>query len=191
MAGLFCPMKLTRKAFFYLALITLFGFGALGYAVIELFHDYSFLDLMTSGYSWDYQLFRGAIFGAIAGLNLLWLVETPLLATPREFFKDLVREANLQWPDLLFLSFAAGVGEEIFFRGTIQPWLGIWLTAIVFVALHGYLNPGSWRMSIYGILMVIVSAGLGYLFEYVGIYAAMTAHFMVDAILFIRFRYYG
>ena len=183
-------MQLTRKSFFYLALITLFGFGALGFVVIELFHDFSFYELLTSGYDWKYQVFRGAIFGGIAALNLLWLVETPLLEVPREFFKELVRDANLKWPDLVFLSLSAGIGEELFFRGAIQPWLGIWLTALIFVALHGYLNPGSWKMSIYGILMVIVSAGLGYLFEYIGIYAAITAHFMVDIVLFMRFRYY-
>ena len=88
------------------------------------------------------------------------------------------------------MSFAAGVGEEILFRGAIQPFIGVWPTAIGFVAIHGYLNPMNLKMSIYGILMVVVSAGIGYLFKYEGLYAAITAHFLIDLVLFIKFRYF-
>ncbi|MBK7566807.1 MAG: CPBP family intramembrane metalloprotease [Bacteroidetes bacterium] len=41
---------------------------------------------------------------------------------------------------MLFLSFCAGVGEELLFRGAIQPWLGIWLTALLFI-FYTDLNP--------------------------------------------------
>ena len=76
------------------------------------------------------------------------------------------------------------MGEELLFRGAIQYWLGIWLTAILFVAIHGYLNPKNWKLSIYGVFMTFAIVGIGYFFEYFGIITAMSAHFMIDVYLF-------
>lgn len=175
--------------FYFLGLITLFGFSALGLAVIAVFQSGSPWHIFTEGASPLYQAGRGVLFGVIAVLNLLWLIHTPLLGTARSFFSNLIRDAELRVPDMLFVSLAAGIGEEIFFRAAIQPLLGIWPTAIIFVLLHGYINPRNWRLSIYGVLLIIVSAGLGYLYEYVGLYASMMAHFIIDFVLFMHFRY--
>jgi membrane protease YdiL (CAAX protease family) len=63
----------------------------------------------------------------------------------------------------------AGIGEEVFFRGLIQPKIrlytgsihwGIWLTAIIFSAIH---------MQFYGFLpRVFLGAIFGYLYVYSG-----------------------
>jgi hypothetical protein len=84
------------------------------------------------------------------------------------------------------VSLCAGIGEEIFFRGVVQPlpYCGVWVTAIFFVAIHGYLNPMDWRISIYGVYMTILIAGLGYLTDYMGLTTAMVAHTMIDVVLF-------
>lgn len=182
-------MVLSRKRLFILGLITLFGFGSLGIGIISVFHDEPVAHTFTSGGAWYYQLLLGLELGVVASLCMLWLLRMPFLKEPKEFFTNLIRQAKVQAPDIIFLSFAAGVGEEIFFRGAIQPYLGVWLTALIFVALHGYLNPFNLGMSMYGILMLIVSALLGYWFQRYGIYAAMTAHFVIDLVLFLRFRY--
>ena len=181
-------MTLNRKTFYLLGLVTLFGFSALGALLITWFHDFTFLSMLSGGPHWTYQVFRGSIFGVISALCLIWLVQFPILRQPREFFTQLIRQAGLRMHDLLFLSLAAGIGEEILFRAAIQPFLGIWLTALIFVALHGYLNPFDLNMSLYGVLLIVVSAGMGYLFEHIGIYAAISAHFFIDCILFIRFN---
>lgn len=191
-------MQINRKTFFILALVTLIGFSIIGFVIIGLFQARSIESVFSQGAPWPYQLFRGAVFGTIAVLTLLWIIRHPIMDTSRDFFTKLVHDADLRVVDILFLSFAAGVGEEILFRAGIQellttgndPTTGIWVTAVIFVGLHGYLNPFDWRMSIYGVLMVVVSAGLGYLYFYIGIYAAMTAHFLIDAVLFSRFRYF-
>jgi len=184
-------LKASRKTFFLLGLITLFGFGAIGLLIVHYFQTASLHYLLTFGSAWPYQLYRGFLFGCIAALNMLWLVETPMLAEAKNFFSKLLQESDLKWIDLIFLSAAAGIGEELFFRAGLQPFLGIWITSVLFIILHGYLNPRNWQISMYGLLMVIVSAGLGYLFEYIGIYAAMAAHFSIDLILFIKFRFYS
>jgi membrane protease YdiL (CAAX protease family) len=178
-----------RKTFFILGLITLFGFGALGVLLVEVLQDRSALALLRGEQPIGHQLARGALYGLIAVGTILWFIEMPFLRTPKLYFKELITEAGLKWPDLVFLSLAAGIGEEMLFRAGIQPYTGVWLTALIFVAVHGYLNPFNWRMSMYGVLMVIVSGGLGYLFDYVGLLAAMTAHVTIDLVLFFRFRY--
>jgi membrane protease YdiL (CAAX protease family) len=80
------------------------------------------------------------------------------------------------------------VGEEILFRGGIQPYLGIWVTSFVFILLHGYINPFNIALTLYGIFMVFISAGLGYLFEMYGIIASIVAHFLFDLVMFVFMR---
>lgn len=184
-------MRLTRIRLFLLGLITLLGFSGLGLGIIGLFHDEPLSYTFTRGSTWYYQLLLGMELGLIASLNLLWILHLPFLKEPRDFFTKLIRSAKVKVPDILFVSFASGVGEEIFFRGALQPFLGVWLTAVIFVALHGYLNPFNIGMTMYGILMLLVSALLGYWFERYGIFAAMTAHFVIDVVLFVRFRYWA
>lgn len=55
-----------------------------------------------------------------------------------------------------------------------------------FVAIHGYLNPLNWKISVYGIIMIGFIAALGYLFKTAGIIAAITAHSVFDAILLFQ-----
>jgi len=65
----------------------------------------------------------------------------------------------------------------------IQPLLGIWITSIIFVGLHGYFKFKSARHIIFGVLMFGLSMGLGYLFEEAGLIAAMVAHAVYDLIM--------
>lgn len=70
---------------------------------------------------------------------------------------------------VLVIGVLAGIGEEMFFRGVIQPkmhfytgsaHLGIWLTAIIFSAIH---------VQFYGFLpRVFLGAVFGYLYVYSG-----------------------
>lgn len=55
---------------------------------------------------------------------------------------------------LLAVGLAAGVGEEVLFRGSLQPRLGLWPTTFLFTVIHSYygLSPG---------LLWIFALGLG------------------------------
>ena len=61
--------------------------------------------------------------------------------------------------------------------------LGVWFTAILFVLLHGYLNPFDLSLTVYGIYMVLVIGVLGLMTEYFGILTAIIAHTLIDIIL--------
>ncbi len=124
------------------------------------------------------------MFGIVAALAALVLVKSYWFKASRIYFTGLIASLNPTFVHVIFYSFCAGVGEEILFRGAIQPHIGIWWTSVLFIFLHGYLNPFNLPITLYGIFMVLISSGLGYLFELYGIYAAMIAHFIFDVVMF-------
>lgn len=140
-------------------------------------------------------MFWGLSFGIGAALLALALIESPWLNFSQAYFTKLVKGINPSIPEILFYSFCAGVGEELLFRAGIQSLftdatLGVWLTSIIFIALHGYLSISDPVLTVYGILMVGVSAGMGYLLLQWGIYASIASHFIFDVIMFLYLMYY-
>ncbi len=93
--------------------------------------------------------------------------------------------------DRWMISFSAGVGEELLFRGALQYWLGIPLTAIAFVALHGYLNPRDARVSVYGSYLVLCMFVYGLVAQHLGLLPAVIAHVLFDVVLLHRLNRHG
>jgi len=135
------------------------------------------------------QLLRGSVLGVTAVLFALLLVKSSWFKPSRIFFTGLIASINPTFAHIIFYSLCAAVGEEILFRGAIQPHIGIWPASILFIFLHGYLNPFNWPITMYGLFMIIISAGLGYLYAQCGIYAAMVAHFIFDVAMFSFLRW--
>jgi membrane protease YdiL (CAAX protease family) len=111
------------------------------------------------------------------------LIALPFQRTVYSKYARLIQSLRLSWIDIIFISLCAGFGEELLFRAAIQPLLGIWITAVLFVALHGYLNPKSWRLTVYGLYLVGAIASLGYLCSNLGVLSAAMAHAVIDIIL--------
>ena len=153
--------------------------------MIEQFLDIRFFSLFQRATPWYQEIGVGIAYGVVAATIGWYIVKRAFLSETRIFFAKVIQDLNLSIPDILFISFCAGTGEEILFRGAIQPYLGIWITAVLFVAIHGYLNPKNWRISIYGAFMCLVIAGIGYLCQEVGITTAIAAHFAIDVVLLI------
>lgn len=163
---------------------TLLGFPAAG-AVLLVFFDLPVADTMfRSEVNIVLQIGAGAFIGLLTGMGAKAVVSLPVISPTLDKYSGMIRAMGLKQRHVIFLSFCAGFGEELFFRGAMQPLAGIWITAIVFVAIHGYLNPMNWRISIYGLYMTVVIALLGYLTELWGIFAACAAHTAIDIVLF-------
>jgi len=169
----------------YLGLGTLIFFGLGGALIVEHIQDKSFSALLREGMELPYQLLYGVFVGLAGSAIALLLITRKFFKREKVYYAGLIARLELGWVGMVFLSLCAGIGEEIFFRAGIQPLLGVWWTAIIFVGLHGYLNPKNIRISIYGTILVGVIAIFGYLFEYVGIYSAITAHVLFDLVLFV------
>jgi len=85
----------------------------------------------------------------------------------------------------LWMALAAAVGEEMLFRAALQPLLGVWITSILFLATHvpvyrfRQLDKATLAQAagVFG-----VSVALGFIFQYVGLIAALLVHLWIDIV---------
>ncbi|MDG2335495.1 MAG: CPBP family intramembrane metalloprotease [Myxococcota bacterium] len=83
-------------------------------------------------------------------------------------------------PNALLLALASGLAEEMFFRGALQPRVGLWLASFLFACVH--FVP---RRPLLPWTLFAAGAGLvfGWLFEWTGnLIAPITAHVVVNAV---------
>ena len=164
--------------------------GGLGLLLVFFFSNFSIGKLFSNENPILLQTSIGLLYGSLVAVFSIVLMSSPMLKEVPPLFENMVARLNPNFVAILFLSFAAGVGEELLFRAAIQPHLGIWLTSLLFVLVHFvYLNPFDLKMSILGVFLVLISAGFGYLFKLSGIYAAISAHFIYDVIIFSKLKY--
>lgn len=167
----------------------MFGFGGIGLLLIYWFIDSTFSILFTTDYSFSTQLTAGIVTGILSAVIALSIIRTKWVAKSASKYEVILSRLDLSIPGILFISFCAGFGEELFFRGFAQHYLGIIITSILFVAIHGYLNPKDVGISIYGLVMVLIIIVFGCLFKEMGILAPATAHFIFDVILLASIRF--
>lgn len=165
---------------------TLLFFGVGGILIIELYLEKSFVEEFTKGWNIFLQVFIGIIFGLVSSLLCLALINRDFFKNEKKFYVDKIAHFELNYVSIILISLCAGIGEEIFFRAAIQPILGVIPTAIIFVVLHGYISFTNWRISIYGLLMIIIMIGFGYLYETAGLLCVIMAHTVIDIVLFVE-----
>jgi membrane protease YdiL (CAAX protease family) len=130
----------------------------------------------------------GLQLGFVYGILGYFLMQAPIFEKLPTRIERLIGEMKLKWYDGIFLSICAGFGEEFLFRAGLQFLTGPIIGAIIFVALHGYLNPWNWRFSLYGLIVLPFILLIAYGYEMFGIWFCVAAHFAYDAVLF-RFMY--
>ncbi len=174
-----------RTTLLWLSLASAVIYLSLTLAVLHFFHAETVAALFSHGFGMPWQLLSGAAFGIVsAGIISLVIWRTPISEILAEYaIVDLVMKMRFSPFDRVQISLFAGVGEELFFRGAMQPVLGIWLTSLIFVGMHGYFKFKSLRHILFGVMMFSLSVGLGLLFEWAGLVAAMTAHVVYDFVM--------
>ncbi len=165
---------------------TLIGFGGGGILIIHYFLNIPVKVFLAGSKPFYVQISLGLIFGYISAKAAWAIVDQPYLKDVRNLFKNIFRPLGLTKWEITFISVCAGIGEEIFFRGAVQPMLGVWATAMLFVFLHGYINPFNLPLSVYGIYMTVVIGVVGLMALHMGIITAISAHFVIDLVLLIR-----
>lgn len=138
-------------------------------------------DLYRIGDPSGRALLLGPLAGVALGLAVVGLTRlaTRHFAWARELhgsFRDLL--GPLTGQEIAILALASSIGEELLFRGALQPWLGVWLQAVVFALLH--VGPGKrflpWTLSAFV---------LGFAFGWVAVWtgslgAPIAAHFTIN-----------
>lgn len=171
---------------FLLALSTLLVLGGLGAWLIADVQDRSLVEAVLGSRAVWWHVFVGIASGWFIA-EVGWLViKLPMLHAVRLKYTALIGPLLPTIAVQVLVSICAGVGEELLFRGAVQHWLGIPFTAVVFVALHGYLNPSDWRVCIYGAYMTLAMIGLGLIAQHAGLLAPIIAHTVIDILLIGR-----
>lgn len=179
-------MKAPVNKIIIIGLITLLFFGGAGIIIIEYFREISFAEELVRGWNFFIQFFIGISYGLFSSLICVLIIDSNYFKSEKEFYRKKITYFDLNYPNIIFVSLCAGIGEELFFRAALQPIIGLYPTAIIFVVLHGYINPKKWRISIYGIIMIIIMIGFGYLYEISGLITVIIAHTVIDIVLFIK-----
>ena len=98
----------------------------------------------------------------------------------KEFLDHAVR--GLEIDEIMILAAAAGIGEEVLFRGVLQSSLGFWATSLAFGLLHA-LTPA------YFVLAALMGAYLGWLqMETGNLLVPIIVHWLYDALAFWLLR---
>ena len=175
-----------NKKIIVLGLFTIIGFPLAAFVINYFFSSESFWDIFISKQGILYELIIGLILGVFEGLIAWRIIKLKILQPVRDKYQGVIGSLRMNIGTIIMVSICAGVGEEILFRGILQSYFGIWFTAVGFVAIHGYLNPLDWRISLYGVYMTLAIAVIGYLHQLYGLSSSIIAHTMIDIVLFIK-----
>ena len=87
---------------------------------------------------------------------------------------------DLSLGQILVLAGLSSLGEELFFRGLLVPWLGVVLPALGFGLLHQVKGPSRWVWIIWA---TVVGVALGAIFAATGsLVGPVVAHAVVNAV---------
>jgi len=105
---------------------------------------------------------RDALLGAGAGLAvvaLTWLARgwAPVVELNQELRALLGSPSSAA---IALLSVSSAVGEELLFRGALQPLLGFWITAALFGLLHGGTAPRFRSWALFALASGLLLGGL-------------------------------
>jgi membrane protease YdiL (CAAX protease family) len=124
---------------------------------------------------------------ALLGLLLaLVAIASTRLTVPRfEWARRLHGElrpiaVDLSLAQILVLAGLSSLGEELLFRGLFMPWLGLWITSLLFGLLHQVRGPARWVWAGWATAMGLA---LGSIFALTGsLVGPLLAHAIVNAV---------
>lgn len=116
------------------------------------------------GEGWREGLLLGIPAAAIVvvGTRILMALVPAFLALAREFRSLL---GPIDGPTALLLGLLSGIGEEVFFRGAMQPAIGFVATSLLFGLIH--VGPGR-RYLVWTVFAVVMGFAFGGMLEATG-----------------------
>ncbi|HIP31568.1 MAG TPA: CPBP family intramembrane metalloprotease [Crocinitomicaceae bacterium] len=174
-----------KRAVYLMGIITLVVFPIPTFIALYFLEGTMPLEIFQVENATAYPIIVGLALGVFYAVLALFFMQTKVFEKLPSRIEQVVKDMNLSILDCIFLSICAGVGEELLFRSGVQYYLGPIITSIIFVAIHGYLNPWNWRMSLYGLIVLPFILLISYGFQSFGLWFSIAAHFSYDLVLFI------
>jgi membrane protease YdiL (CAAX protease family) len=131
------------------------------------------------------QLLVGQVLALIAaGVSWLLYRVTSSSASSARTIESYAR-LDLSGLNPLWIAIAAAIGEEMLFRAALQPLLGVWIVSLLFLLTH---VPVYRFRKLDGATVAQAAAVfggslvLGFVFDRVGLLAAMLVHMWIDIV---------
>ncbi len=159
------------------------------FLILGYFEGKSVYELFDLNSICSFNNLIGILIGIIYAFIALKLLKAPVFDALPDRIETTIRAMKLTTFDMIFLSLCAGIGEELLFRVGVQYYLGPWLTALIFVAIHGYFNPFNWRKSLYGVIVFPFILLISFAYETFGLWFCIAAHFSYDLVLFLAIEF--
>lgn len=162
-------------------------YGAMALVALLLAAGRGDPDLYRFSASHQGPLLAGPLAGIAVGLAVVGLTR---IATRRyQWARDLHTSFHdllgpLTGREIMILSLASSIGEELLFRGALLPWVGWWWQAVAFALLH--LGPGR-RFLPWTLSALVLGAAFGWLAVWTtNLGAPIAAHFTIN---FLNLRF--
>jgi membrane protease YdiL (CAAX protease family) len=136
-------------------------------------------------YDPELSSFRLLVIGLGAGTGLgvvvvllsrLMVARLPWARGLYRFFREAL--GPLDWGRVTALAVFSSIGEELFFRGAMQPALGLWITTLIFAVLHFPSRISLWPWTV---MAGVLGLAFGILTQHTGSVAGATlAHFLIN-----------
>jgi membrane protease YdiL (CAAX protease family) len=173
-------------------LATAVGEAVVAALLLATLHDDPRAALASARWPFALQALAGLVGGAaLAAMQIRLLAASPRW---RSFSQAALGGTELRGSDIVLISVAAGVAEELLFRAALQPLIGVWWTSLLFAAVHANYAPlrhdrSDWGFSAAALLTVFgLSVLLGVAYEYAGLAAAVAAHATYDFLVLRAYR---
>jgi membrane protease YdiL (CAAX protease family) len=135
------------------------------------------------------QLVWGTTIGVLlSGIGLVLVYRFQFLRTYRDIVEALYWDIRPRWLDLLYIGLGAGWSEELFFRGLLQPHIGLFWSSVLFWLAHGAFSLKHPGINLYGLAVFAAGILLGWIFETQGLVAAMSSHAALDLTTLFGFQ---
>jgi hypothetical protein len=161
--------------------------------ILGLYAAISLLGILIAALRGDWEIYRlesvstparlalSPLMGVAIGLAVVFC--TRLAVHRFDWARHLHRDfrgllGGLSSQDVLILAVASAVGEELFFRGALLPWIGLWPSTIVFGLLH--IGPGA-RFVPWTVSALVMGLCFGVMFTHLGdLGGPIAAHFTIN-----------
>ena len=183
-------MRKFFSSLWVMGLATLIVFPLLAWPIFY-FQDISFFEVFAITMRELYSIPTFLSAGIIFGMLMIWMTELSYFEEALSKYTSLLSQFKISRLQVVFLSICAGFGEEVFFRGALQPLFGIILTAIVFVAIHGYYSYKSFKVNVFAICLTAFILLLGWSAREYSLWHAIAGHFSYVLVLLAYYRKMG
>ena len=174
-----------RYKLLLLGLLTLIGFPLPSILVLHFLEEKTYTEIFQLDKLHLLPIIQGISVGILAGILIYRITRLNVFNDIPLKVEEMIHGSKLTYIDAVFLSFAAGFGEELLFRTGVQSFMGVIPTSILFVAIHGYFSIKHPKISLYGLLVLPFILILGYGYIYQGLWFSISAHFSYDLLLFL------